>query len=381
MGYMKDMIKCTGVAVMMTTAIFGFSSCGHSDKSKNQQESMPRMRVDVALPEVDSVVLHRTFPGYLTANTKLDIVARVNGYLVGKYFDDGEIVKQGQKLFSIEESQYRDALQQAEAQLQSAIATNEYATKHYSAMKKALESDAVSQMDVIQAEASMNESKAAVESAKASVQTAMTTLGYCTLNAPFEGRIAAPGVTVGDYLAGGGSPVKLTTIYDDRIVKANITIEDALYLQILDNMKNNNVDYTAIPIAFSDTLPHSYKGKLSYVAPNIDQSTGSLQLQVEIANPYEELKAGMYAMVYLPFATDPDAILVKDASIGTDQQGKYLYTVGKDNKVVYTPIKIGEIVNDTMRIVTEGITPDTRYVTKALLKVRDGVEVDPVMMK
>lgn len=379
---MNTSFKYVKLIGAMGLAVILLNSCGKSTGKKVSGEAAAEpMRVDVALPEVDSVVLHKTFPGYLSANTKLDIVARVNGYLVGKYFVDGEIVKQGQKLFSIEDSQYRDALQQAEAQLQSAIATNEYATKHYHAMKKALESDAVSQMDVIQAESAMNESRASIESAKAAVQTAKTTLGYCTVYAPFEGRIAAPGVTVGDYLAGGGSPVKLTTIYDDKIVKANITIEDGLYLEILDNMKNNNVDYTAIPVMFSDTLPHRYHGKLSYVAPNIDQSTGSLELQVEIANPYEELKAGMYSLVYLPFDTDPAAILVKDASIGTDQQGKYLYTVNSDNKVVYTPIEIGEIVNDTMRIVTRGITPETRYVTKALLKVREGASVNPVLTK
>ncbi len=373
--------KYIPISLLAAGSVALLTACHSDSKSKKSTEAPVPLRVEVAYPQVDSVVLHKTFPGYLAADKRLDVVARVNGYLVGKFFTDGEMVKEGEKMFSIEDSQYRDQLQQAEAQLQSAIATNEYATKHYHAMKKALESDAVSQMDVIQAESALNESKAAIESAKAAVQTARTVLGYCTVYAPFEGRVAAPGVSVGDYLAGGGSPVKLTTIYDDRIVKANISIEDGLYLAILDNMKNNNVDYNAIPIQFADTLPHRYFGKLSYVAPNIDQSTGSLSLQVEISNPYGELKAGMYTMVYLPFATDPEAIMVKDASIGTDQQGKYLYTLTDSNKVVYTPIEIGEIVNDSMRIVTKGIEKDTRYVTKALLKVREGVAVDPVVAK
>lgn len=373
--------KYLPVSALFLGSLLSVTSCHSGDSQKHNTYVNAPQRVEVAFPQVDSVVLHKTFPGYLAADRRLDVVARVNGYLVGKYFDDGEYIKQGDKMFSIEDSQYRDQLQQAEAQLNSAIATNEYAAKHYSAMKKALESDAVSQMDVIQAESALNESKAAIESAKAAVQTARTTLSYCTVYAPFDGKVAAPGVSVGDYLAGGGAPVILTTIYDDKVVKANISIEDALYLAILDNMKNNKVDYNSIPIAFADTLPHKYVGKLSYVAPNIDQSTGSLSLQVEIANPYDELKAGMYALVYLPFAADPEAIMVKDASIGTDQQGKYLYTLNDSNKVIYTPIEIGEIVNDSMRIVTRGIDRDTRYVTKALLKVREGVGVDPIVTK
>ncbi|MBD5214471.1 MAG: efflux RND transporter periplasmic adaptor subunit [Bacteroidales bacterium] len=369
------------ISLLFVSSLAVMTACHSNTSSGDHNRAATLMKIDVALPVVDSIVLHRSFPGYLAADKNLDIVARVNGYLVGKYFTDGEFVRKGEKLFSIEDTQYRDQLQQAQAQLQSAIATNEYATKHYHAMKKALESDAVSQMDVIQAESALNESKAAIESAKAAVQTARTTLGYCTVYAPFEGKVAAPRVSEGDYLAGGGSPVTLTTIFNDKIVKANISIEDALYLAILDNMKNNSVDYDSIPVAFADTLPHKYFGKLSYVAPNIDQSTGSLNLKVEIDNPYGELKSGMYAMVYLPFATDPEAIMVKDASIGTDQQGKYLYTLSDSNSVVYTPIEIGEIVNDSMRIVKKGIDRDTRYVTKALLKVREGMTVDPVMSK
>ena len=87
----------------------------------------------------------------------------------------------------------------------------------------------------------------------------------------------------------------------------------------------------------------------------------------------------MYATVSLPYGFEPNAILIKDASIGTDQLGKYIYTVNDSNKVVYTPIEVGETVNDTLRIVTKGITADTKYVTKALLKVRDGQTVDPRM--
>ena len=83
----------------------------------------------------------------------------------------------------------------------------------------------------------------------------------------------------------------------------------------------------------------------------------------------------------LPYAVDPKAILIKDASIGTDQKGKYVYVVNDDNKVVYTPIEVGELIDDTMRIVTEGLTPDSRYVTKALLKVRDGMTVKPIDTK
>ncbi len=104
-------------------------------------------------------------------------------------------------------------------------------------------------------------------------------------------------------------------------------------------------------------------------------------LKAELDNSYGELKDGMYANITLPYAIVPDAILVKDASISTDQAGKYVYVVNDSNKVVYTPIKTGELVRDSMRIVTSGLTPQSRYVTQALLKVRDGMEVKPIQQK
>lgn len=89
----------------------------------------------------------------------------------------------------------------------------------------------------------------------------------------------------------------------------------------------------------------------------------------------------MFVKINMPYAFDKEAILINDASIMTDQRGKYIYTVNDSDKVVYTPVTVGELINDTLRVVTSGLKPDTRYVTKALLKVRDGMKVKPVMTR
>lgn len=353
------------------------ASCGRKHTSQDAQR--PPMDVDVAMVTVDSVVIHKTYPGYLVADKKIDIVGRVNGYLTGKFFNDGQWVKKGTVLFTIEDTQYRDQLQQAQAQLSTALATNDYATRQYNAMKKAYESEAVSQMDVVQAESNMNQSLASIESARAAVQTATTTLSYCTVTAPCDGHVAAPAVTVGDYIAGGGSPVRLATIYDDDYVSSVIAIEDAQYMAILDNRQRGDIRYDSIPVTFNDTLPHRYSGTLTYVAPDVSTGTGTLELKVKIMNPLGELKAGMYSLVHLPVATDPHAVMVLDQAVGTDQRGAYVYTVNDSCRVEYTPVTLGETIGDSLRIVTSGLKPTDRYVTRALLKVRQGMEVNPVM--
>lgn len=355
-------------------------SCSKDKKDGSDEASLPQ--IDVALPVVDSVVLHKEYPGTLKAHKEVDLVARVNGYLRYSDYEPGAVIKQGTVLFRIEDTQYRDAVTQARAQLETAKATNVYATNQYQAMKKALESDAVSQMDVIQAESSMKESAASIENARSALQTAQTTLGYCTVTAPFTGRVTKSVYSDGAYLSGSGAPVTLATIYNDDYVNAYFSIEDNTYMQMVNKSQGKDkIDYDHIPITFSEKLPHTYTGSLNYLAPDIDTSTGTMTMRARIENPYGELKSGMYVKVYLPSGIDPHAIMVKDASIGTDQLGKYLYLVNDSNKIVYTPIEVGELVNDTMRIVTKGITPQSRYVTKALLKVRDGMPVKPVMTK
>ncbi len=337
--------------------------------------------MNVSIPVVDSVVIHKSYPGYLGADQSIDIVARVNGNLIDKCFGDGDIVRKGEVLFRIEDSQYRDQLRQAQAQLATAIAVGEYAARHYSAMKKALASDAVSQMDVIQSESAMNEAKAAIESARAAVSTARTTRGYCTITSPIEGRAAAPSYSVGEYLSGGGAPVRLTTVYDDRKVKANISVEDARYLEIISNLRDMSVDYDSIPVTFNDKVNSVFYGRLCYVAPNILTNTGTIGVQIEINNPDGVLKDGMYAVVDMPVSSDPQAILVRDTSIGSDQLGKYMYIVNDSDRIEYHTVETGELVNDSMRIITKGIRPGQRYVTEALLKVRPGMTVRPNIVR
>ena len=347
-------------------------------KHDGEHSAETTFEVSVAYPLADSVVLHKSYPGYVSATNEINIVARVNGTVVKKYFEDGAMVQKGAPLFSIESTNYADKVHQAEAALQTAIASNEYASREYEAMKKALESDAVSKMEVIQAESNMQQTEADIKNARAALQTARTMLGYCTVSSPYTGRAASPNVSVGDYVAGEGSPVVLTRVYDDHKVNVNFAIDDASYLALTETTDGKAVDLNHVPVSFGDTITSTFTGRLTYEAPGVNQSTGTLQLRLEVDNPDAILKSGMYANVNLPYAVDPHAIIIRDASIGTDQLGKYVYVVNDSNKVVYTPIKTGELYQDTLRIVTSGLNPTDRYVTTALMKVRDGMTVKPV---
>lgn len=367
-------------AAALALCALTFSACSGSHKSEAAPQAA--MSVDVAHPVVDSVILSKTYPGRLGANLKVNIVARVNGYLTAKHVHGGTFVKKGTPLFSIESSQYADAVRQAQAQLDNAKASKVYAQQHYEAVKKAFESDAVSKMEVIQTKSTLDQCEASIASAEAALRTAQTNLNYCTICAPFDGVMTDATVDVGTYLAGAGSPVTLATLIDESTLTAVFSIEDSRYLTILANQGEGlGVNFKDMPLGFGQELPHSYTADLTYTSPIIDSSTGTMTLKAKVQNPYGELKDGMYVTVGLPYGKMDKAVLVKDAAISTDQRGKYLYTVGDSSQIVYTPVVLGETVADTMRIVLSGISPDDTYVTKALMKVRPGMKINPVLVE
>lgn len=367
------------IAVAITMSLVGCTSkkSGTADNASSVSE------IEVTTPIVDSIVLYNTYPGYAAARSVAKVVGRVDGTLLSKRYSGGDLVKKGQVLYTIESSSYEDAVNQAKAALSKAESEYEYASNQYEAMKKALESDAVAQIEVVQAKSNMESAQSAIKTAKAALNTAVTNLGYCTVTAPFTGHIDSGTTDVGNYINGEGSPYTLATLYDDSEISISFAIEEKQYEKIMGDIESpiGHELYDSVPLIFTEPLDHTYSGYLSYESPSVDKSTGTITLKVRTSNPYGEIRNGMYVNVHLPFGENNRAILVKDASIGTDQLGKYLYIVNDSNKVVYTPIKTGDLYNDSLRVVTEGITPESRYVTSALLRVRDGMQVKPVLVK
>lgn len=368
---------CISLFSLLFLILVSATSC-HNRKDKTGQEGVAS--VDVAEAKVDSVVLHKTYPGYLSSQISANVVAQVNGKILSIHFTPGSFVKKGQLLFSIDPTLYRDAVSRAEAALASAISSRDYAKSHYEAVKKALEADAVSKMEVLSAESTLEQAEANIKDCRAALSTARTNLGYCSVTAPISGYITDAVVSSGNYVSGAAQPFTLATVYDNSIFNAVFEIADAQYEHMVGD-KVNTMLYRSIPLNFRDSLPHSYTADLSYEAPSVNTGTGTIMLKGTVKNIDNELKDGMYVTVRLPYGVDPKAVLINNASIGTDQLGKYVYVVNDSNKVVYTHIEVGDLYQDSLRIVNSGLKGGEKYVTKALLTVRNGEEVKPVLQK
>lgn len=348
-------------------------------KDAGAMKGMPTLAISVAKPIVKDITLTKDYPGYLTTEKTVNLVARVNGTLQSVSYAPGGRVKKGQLLFVIEPTLYNDKVAQAEAELKTAQAQLEYARNNYSRMKEAVKSDAVSQIQVLQSESSVTEGVATVSNAEAALSTARTNLGYCYVRAPFDGTISKSTVDIGSYVGGSLQPVTLATIYKDDQMYAYFNVADNQWLEMSMNNQQPTKDLPKkIMVQLGKEGTESYPATLDYLSPNVDLNTGTLMVRANFDNPQGVLKSGLYVSITLPYGEADHAILVKEASIGTDQLGKFLYAVNDSDIVHYRHIEIGQLINDTLRQVLGGLSPQERYVTEALMKVRDGMKIKPI---
>ena len=358
---MKDII-------FITVALAALCACHNSKESSAQTGEMP---VEVSQPVIKDITLTREYPGYLDADATVSIVGRVNGIITSRSATDGSRVKKGELLFVIEPTLYENAVSQAEAALKTAEAELEYAQNNYERMQVAINSNAVSQIELLQAKSNVESCKAAVKNASAALGSAKTKLGYCYIKAPADGVVSRHSQPVGAYIAGEMNPVELCRLYKDDIMYAYFNMNSDMLQHI-----GNDID--SITFSQTDDPTRQYSAAIDYLAPDINLNTGTVQVRAKLENSNGDLKPGNYIKVALPYREIEKAILIDDASIGTDQLGKYIYVVNDSSIIEYRRIEVGRLVDDTLRLVTAGLQPSERYVTKALLKVRNGMKVTPI---
>ena len=370
-------IKFTSLTIIVLSTILLLFSCkGKSNKNNNS----PIPKVSVSKPYVMPIVLHKDYPGYLLSNNIVDVVGRVSGYVTLQNFSSGQHIKAGDLLYIIEPTVYENEVSKAEANLKSAQASLDYYKNNYQRMLEASKSDAISQIDLIQAETNVRTAEANVKTAEANLKTAQNTLSYCYVKAPISGVLTTSGAGEGEYVSGSdGNPFKLTTIYNNDPIYAYFNIEDNQYLMI--RMQSQNWESSLPKKVYVNMQEGNYppiEATPNYISPFVNLKTGTLTLRALFENSKYDLKSGMYCTVSLPYGEEENAILIPDASTGTDQLGRYVYVIDDNNIVSYRHIEVGEIINDSLIHVKSGLNPDEHFVTKALLKVRAGMKVEPI---
>lgn len=354
------------------------SSC--QKVSKDKVSGMPLPEILVNEPQVREVVYSYEYPAYLEAEQTVSLTARTSGFLESISFTPGQAVKAGQILFVIEPTPYADEVSTAEANVKSAEAQLVYAKASYERMKEASQNKAVSEIDYIQAESSYHSALASLENAKAALNRAQINLAYCYVKAPFDGHITRNQVDKGNYVNGGAQPVTLATLYKDRSMFAyfNMAYGEFKNLPPLSSLNSSKDSMFFVTVTDAAHPGKSWEGRLDYMSPAVDLETGTVSVRAIVKNPQQELISGMYVQINVPYQKVPEALLIPEASIGTNQAGRFVYIVDKNNRIALRPVKAGALEADGMRQIISGVNKDDRYVVEALMSVRPGMEVKAV---
>ncbi len=329
---------------------------------------------------VKSKVTHAlVYPGYTESQQKVDLVARVEGYIERVDYKPGSLVRKGDMLFTIEPGTYKDKLDRAQAAVKSAEAQLRLAKESLVRINEASKSKAVSEIDRIKAETSVEEAEANLKSSKAQADLTKKDLDYCYNRAPFAGRVTRLKYNQGEFVKGLGET--LATLYDNTNVYVNFNVEDSRYVEVVVESKEKHAKgekvSKKVQIILDEEKGLVFEGMIDYIAPSVDVSTGTIKMRAVVKNPDDDLQNGLYVKVRMPYETIDDALLVPETAIGSDQAGSYVYVVGADSLVSYRSVKLGESEGNHLREITEGLQPDDLVITKAILKVRDGMKIVP----
>lgn len=339
--------------------------------------------VPVMLPQRQRVTEFVELSGNAAAVNFVKLVARVEGYLEKIHFLDGALVKEGDLLFTIQQDQYKAQLIQAEAQVKATQAALRYANievARYTALQK---KGAAAQVVVDNWNFQAAKTAAELASAAAQVDLAQLNVDYTQVRAPFDGlmgkHLVDPGNVVGK--AGQQQTVLAEIVQLDPIyVVANLSEQDVLRIRAnLGERRLTHAELLEVPIevGLQSGGPFPYKGKIQYVAPAVDPSTGTLLIRGVLANPDRSLLPGFFVRFRIPKGRVlPNALLVPDRALQADQGGRYLLVVNADNVIEKRYVEQGELVGE-LRVVSSGIDADARVIVGDLWRSSPGTKVTP----
>ena len=363
--------------VATALSVFALAACGE----KNEYVAPPPPKVTVAQPKQALYTRYLEATGNTAAINIADLVARIPGFLTTVEYQDGAAVKKGTLLFTIEPESYKLKLEQSKAAQTSAEATLKQAKPAFDRQADLLKTGSSTQANYDSALAAFVSAQAGVEQAKVNTQLAQINYDYTQVTAPFDGIVTARQVSVGQYVGGTGTPTVLATIVQLDPIWVNFNVSEQDVLRIRAEMARLSLtpeDLRKVPVevGLQTETGYPHKGALDYAAPTVNQGTGTLPARAVFANADKGLLPGYFVRVRLPTGKPSDALFVPEVAIGSDQGGRYVLLVNKDNVVEQRKVEIGQLVGDN-RVIESGLKRDDRVIVEGLLRAIPGQKVDP----
>jgi RND family efflux transporter MFP subunit len=357
------------------------ASCGEQQK---QGGGPPPPAVTVAKPIKRTVVDYDEYVGRFAAINSVEIRARVSGYLDKLHFKDGQVVKQGDLLFTIDKRPFQNTLDQARANLVQAQSNVAFTESDYTRGQQLVRDKTITDQTFEQRAQAFRNAKASVSANEAAVRQAELDMEFTELRAPMNGRIGDRRVSPGNLVTGGtgGNTTLLATIVSIDPIYFEFTFDEASYLRY-ERLSTAGQDVASrnagvqVALKLIDESDFDHEGRMDFVDNVIDRSTGTIRGRAVIANSKEIFTPGMFARVRVPGTAPYEALLVPDAAIGTEQARRFVMVVDDQDTARPKYVTLGQVTKDGLRAIKDGIGPDGRIVVSGLMQARPGQKVKP----
>jgi multidrug efflux system membrane fusion protein len=354
------------------------AGCGEGQKHAAQ----PPPKVTVAKPIKRTIVDQDEYVGRFVPVDVVEVRARVSGYLGQIHFTDGQIVKQGDLLFTIEQRPYQNALDQARANLETAKSNLAFTQSDLARGQQLLRDRTISEQIYEQRAQAFRNAQASVAANEAMVRQAQLDLEYTELKAPITGRIGDRRVTVGNLVTGGagGNTTLLATIVSVDPIRFEFTFDEASLLRYqrlaISRGEATALSGTPIRLKLIDETDFSHDGRMDFIDNVIDRASGTIRGRAQLSNADGLFRPGMFARVQVPASAPYLALMLPDAAIATEQARKFVYVIDQDNVARQRYVTLGQVVDD-LRVIKDGLSVGDRVVINGLMRVRQGQKVTP----
>lgn len=321
-----------------------------------------------------------TFVAQTESSRQVNIVARVSGFLERIAYQEGDLVKQGQLLFTLDPKPFQAQLNQANGELQSQEARLATAQSTFDRVKPLAEQEALSQSDLDKAKGDLDAARAAVFSARAKVEEAKLNMGYTTIASPVTGLASRALQRQGAYVNSTAESAKLTYVAAIDPIWVTFSVSqnqmakwtEAQTKGQLVAPTNDNFD-VEIVMPGGNKFPH--KGKISFTDPSFSQDTGTFIVRAVLPNPKQDLRPGMFVTAYVYGAMRPNAVVVPQLAVQQGSNGHLVYVVNDKNVAEVRPVLIGDYYGETEIVVTNGLRGGDRVVVDGVMKAVPGQPV------
>jgi multidrug efflux system membrane fusion protein len=336
----------------------------------------PPSVVTVATPLSRMVIDWDDYVGRFEASQSVEVRPRVSGQLVGVHFKDGEVVKKGQLLFTIDPRPFTAALSEVSAQSNAAATALNLARSELARASRLIPDQAVSDEEIDTLKARVQSAQAQLAAAQAQVRSRALNVEFTRVVAPVTGRISDRRVDIGNQVAGdnaAGATV-LTTINALDPIYFSFDGSEALYLKHKRQAEQGGQE---VEIRLQDEADYKWRGRVDFTDNAIENGSGTIRARAVIANPDYFLVPGMFGNMRMNGGAAHPALLVPDGAVVTDQARKVVYVVGKDGTVAVRPVQVGALA-DGLRVIRSGLKANERVVITGTQFAQPGAKVKPV---